>query len=172
MADKPTVVEALSAVMADVQAVRKGDRNTQQGSMRYVRAPFWHKAAVGGIDECWNWLAGQTNGYGIANHTYAHRVAYELIVGPIPNDLTIDHLCRNRICVNPLHMEVVTRAENARRAEPHRTVRSGGRHLADRTHCVNGHEYVDGSYRMRSRVRVCRICARTRRKAFRERTGR
>ncbi len=176
MSEKPTVVEAISAVMDEVQAVRKGDRNQQQGSMRYVRAPFWHKAAVGELDECWPWLAGLVgSGYGtVGNKGLAHRVAYEMIVGPIPEGLTIDHLCRNRRCVNPLHMEVVTRAENGRRGEPNRANRGtgGGVRMSARTACKNGHEYVAGSYRMKGNTRICLPCARARRREFRERTGR
>lgn len=69
---------------------------------------------------CWIWRGTPgANGYGrlsIGNRpTYAHRAAYELHVGPIPAGLTIDHLCRVRMCVNPDHLEPVTRAENTRR---------------------------------------------------------
>jgi hypothetical protein len=69
---------------------------------------------------CWEWIGTcQSNGYGafaVAGKTLrAHRWAYEHFVGPIPVGLTIDHLCRNRTCVNPEHMEPVTSAENTRR---------------------------------------------------------
>jgi HNH endonuclease len=103
-------------------------------------------------DGCWQWVAGcYRNGYGAfqrrvdetlswkapgnkKNHL-AHRVAYEFYVGPIPEGLDIDHLCRNRSCVNPDHMEPVTRQENLRRG------RGYGGEL--RTHCSRGHELTD-----------------------------
>lgn len=78
-------------------------------------------------DGCWTWTAAtQSRGYGsvgLADGTgktaLAHRVAYEHAVGPIPDGMTIDHLCRNRKCVNPDHLEVVTRPENIRRGTDH-----------------------------------------------------
>jgi HNH endonuclease len=73
-------------------------------------------------DGCWEWTAAKTNGYGRIGrgrrgdgHVYAHRAIYEILVGPIPDGLVIDHLCRNRSCVNPDHMEIVTHKENIRR---------------------------------------------------------
>lgn len=79
---------------------------------------FWAKVAKS--DGCWQWMAARTpKGYGQfaphRRHVYAHRYVYELVVGPIPEGLTIDHLCRNRGCVRPDHLEVVTRGENTRR---------------------------------------------------------
>lgn len=73
-------------------------------------------------DGCWLFTgATQSRGYGsvgIGNKrtALAHRVAYEATVGPIPDGMTIDHLCLNKTCLNPEHMEIVTRAENTRRA--------------------------------------------------------
>lgn len=71
---------------------------------------------------CWNWL-GAPNMHGYGNYTFphygkqvsAHRVVYEALIGPIPEDMDLDHLCKNRKCVNPEHLEPVTRAVNLRR---------------------------------------------------------
>lgn len=71
-------------------------------------------------DECWEWQ-GYTNprGYGQTHIKGAgpmvHRVVYEGLVGPIPDGMTLDHLCKNKVCVNPAHLEPVTRHENSRR---------------------------------------------------------
>lgn len=75
---------------------------------------------------CWFWEGGlDKEGYGkfyCKNKTLkAHRYSYELIVGSIPKDLVIDHLCRVRSCVNPDHMEVVTRVENIKRGKGHKS---------------------------------------------------
>ena len=82
---------------------------------------FWAKVDRRGDDECWPWTASRTyQGYGQffpAKRTFvrAHRFAYEAAIGPIPAGLTIDHLCRNKACVNPAHMEPVTAIENGLR---------------------------------------------------------
>jgi hypothetical protein len=71
-------------------------------------------------DSCWNWTgAVSTAGYGqirFGKVLYTHRVSYEALVGPIPDGLELDHLCRNRRCCNPDHLEAVEPAENQRRA--------------------------------------------------------
>lgn len=107
---------------------------------------------------CWVWLGGRRNSYGAikvkGKSKLAHRVSYETFVGPIPPGLTIDHLCRQRLCINPKHLEPVTMAENHRR----------GAQVALRvpkTHCINGHAYTpDNIYLDRKGVNRCMECAR------------
>jgi hypothetical protein len=113
---------------------------------------FWEK--VEKSDGCWLWTAQiGSNGYGRFSSRsdgprLAHRVAYELVIGEIPAGLVIDHLCRNRACVNPHHMEPVTIGENVRRGEP-----------AVKTHCKQGHERNDtNSYVNAKGHRICRPC--------------
>lgn len=107
---------------------RKGNRHCSQTCAR--RRPkasqadrFWAK--VNKTATCWLWTGAlRGNGYGIlrigpatASMMYAHRYSYELLVGPIPDGLQIDHLCRVRGCVNPAHLEPVTSRENNLRSE-------------------------------------------------------
>jgi hypothetical protein len=85
----------------------------QGQEMKTLEERFEGKVTRNGPNECWEWLGGtDTDGYGLIwrnnAHAKAHRVAYEMSVGPIPQGYTIDHLCRNRLCVNPRHMEPVT----------------------------------------------------------------
>lgn len=84
---------------------------------------LWRLVDRGSADECWPWI-GSTNqeGYGhirkggkYSANLGVHRVAYELLVGPIPDGLEIDHLCRNTRCVNPAHLEPVSSMVNAQR---------------------------------------------------------
>ncbi|HEV2928117.1 MAG TPA: HNH endonuclease signature motif containing protein, partial [Propionibacteriaceae bacterium] len=107
-----------------------------------VAARFWAKVdRSGGPDACWPWTANRMDsGYGRysidGRSKLAHRISYELSVGSIPDGLQIDHLCRNKPCVNPTHLEAVTQRENLLRGD---TVPARN---AARTHCANGHEFT------------------------------
>lgn len=123
---------------------------------------------------CLFWLGNRvTGGYGRfclhGQAKLAHRVAYEFTIGPIPEGLTIDHLCEVPRCVNPLHLEPVTQAENNRRADL-------GYWWRDRDRCANGHLFDDANTHIRikasgSKVRLCRACARERTRRYRLRKG-
>ena len=122
---------------------------------------FWSR--VDKTDGCWLWTGALvTGGYGSIGlgqrrNGLAHRVSYELHVGPIPNGLQIDHLCRVRRCVNPAHLDVVTIRENVLRGEGI-TAR-----YARKTHCAHGHEFTEeNTRRTRTNGRVCRTCERNR----------
>lgn len=119
---------------------------------------FWRKVQI--TESCWKWT-GAINGYGYGiffwdGSKYAHRLAYEMLVGPIPKGLHIDHLCRVRECVRPAHLEPVTPAVNA--------LRGYGvcAQYARQTHCVNGHELSpENIYPSDRGWRICITCKRT-----------
>lgn len=108
---------------------------------------------------CLEWTGPVINtGYGTTRFRgkrwLAHRASYELFVGPIPAGLVIDHLCGNKLCVNPAHLEAVTQRENVCRAP------LGGTSAANalKTHCPSGHPYDAEHARITARGRVCRVC--------------
>lgn len=123
-----------------------------------VAERFWEKVDRRGPEECWPWLGSiSTEGYGrlyVERHMQAHRVAYELLIETIPDGLAIDHLCRNRSCVNPAHMEPVTWRENIRRGE------GMGARYARRTHCSKGHPLTGENLLRQGTRRRCLTCKR------------
>lgn len=105
---------------------------------------------------CWLWTGyKQPKGYGTFKRNgtmqLAHRAAYELLRGEIPAGLQLDHLCRNRSCVNPDHLEPVTNRENCARSPIHKM---------NRTQCPQGHAYTpENTYiNPANHGRVCRTC--------------
>ena len=120
--------------------------------------------------ECWHWHGSINldNGYGRwqiskqwqanrgseARTIGAHRFIYELLVGPIPEGLTLDHLCRRRDCVNPEHLEPVTERENILRGTSPSALN------AQKTHCVNDHAFTPENTYLGKRGRRCRACRR------------
>lgn len=106
-------------------------------------------------DDCYEWVGGlDREGYGrIRSSTgtmAAHRAIWLMLRGPIPDGLVIDHLCRNRACVNVNHLDVVTDRENIRR----------GLRGALRTHCAKGHPFAGHNLIVAQGRRYCRECRR------------
>jgi hypothetical protein len=120
---------------------------------------------------CWVWTGVTENGYGRirvnGRNVLTHRAAYEMFIGPIPEGLDLDHLCRNRSCANPFHLEPVTRGENSRRGV-------AGQVAAERqrakTHCPSGHPYDEANtFIARNGWRQCRACRRERERLRKQR---
>jgi len=118
---------------------------------------FWEK-----VDKqpsgCWVWTGSITKGYGqicvrTGRPELAHRVAYQLLRGDIPIGLELDHLCRNRACVNPGHLEVVDNRTNCLRGIGPTAIN------ARMTHCKRGHELNGSNVNVYRGMRFCRACA-------------
>lgn len=118
--------------------------------------------------DCWEWT-GTIGVYGYGKiyiegkHKRAHRAVYESLVGEIPKGLVLDHLCRNRSCVNPDHLEPVTSKENLLRGD---TLASQN---STKTHCLRGHIFDDKNtyYKKNGNGgRACRECQNTRTKIY------
>ena len=117
-------------------------------------------------DGCWVWTGSvKKNGYGQFKYggrqgkmMYPHRVMYELMVGIIPSGLELDHLCRNKLCINPQHLEPVTHRENVLRGISPPAL------CATKTHCPHGHEYNQKNTYVRpdGKGKFCIVCSRGR----------
>jgi hypothetical protein len=130
---------------------------------------FWRNVQRAGANDCWLWMGVRNNdGYGIfhpnrlgANQTTiaAHRFAYQLTNSKIPDGKELDHLCRNRRCVNPSHLEPVTHRQNLLRGE---------RWNHPKTHCKHGHEFTRQNTYLYRNWRQCRICMTEATRRYRE----
>jgi hypothetical protein len=126
-----------------------------------TRERFWSK--VNKTAGCWLWLGPTRSyrGYGRfqldSGYHMAHRIAYTLEVGPIPDDYQIDHLCRVRHCVRPDHLEAVTQYVNNMRSE------SVTARESRQTECIHGHKFTpDNTYLTPTGRRQCRTCTKDR----------
>lgn len=132
--------------------------------MLNVRSDFQEKCEFEPIRGCLEWRGGHFgNGYGsysvLGVQHVAHVYAYESVKGAVPDGLELDHLCRNRNCVNPYHLEAVTHRLN--------TLRGVGpvAENAKKTHCPKGHAYEGDNIKMDAGSRKCRTCVNERKNA-------
>ena len=142
-------------------------REVTVSSARPEPERFWSKVNFDGsvpahaphLGPCWLWLGATSNGYGQFRtegpSVKAYRYAYEFCVGPIPEGLTIDHLCRVRHCVCPDHLEPVTHRVNCLRGQS--PIAANAR----KTQCLQGHPYdAENTYITPAGARDCRLCKR------------
>lgn len=120
---------------------------------------FWSKVSIGNPTECWLWTKSLRQGYGVywngKKNVAAHRFSVEISGRDIPASMVVDHTCRNRSCVNPAHLRVVTRYQNV-----HENSRAIAHLKSLQTHCGKGHELVGSNLRNRKGKRLCRECER------------
>ena len=164
---------AIISATATVWAARSRDTERMGLPMPLHSTPqqrFWSKVRRDQFG-CLVWRGAMaSNGYGhfrLKDKVWqAHRLAWEWAHGPVPDGLTLDHLCRNRACVKVQHLELVTMRENI--------LRGNGRaaHHARKTHCLHGHPFDDANtyvrYWGKRTERACRICGRIRNRLQRQ----
>ncbi|MPZ20106.1 MAG: HNH endonuclease [Luteitalea sp.] len=147
--------ERVRTVMTDHQSTRPSyvDLLTPDAVRR-----FWSYVSKDDASGCWIWTRCRADGYGVfgvaCKSSWAHRISWELLRERIPDGLTIDHLCRNRACVNPAHLEPVTNRINVLRGD------SQPAKNARKTHCDRGHELTGATVYRRDNGRGCRECKR------------
>lgn len=160
--------ESMMAIARDMGVTDSGlrDRLRKSGvaariNYKSTLTRFWSMVKITSSDGCWEWTGYiSIDGYGTfkadGKIRKAHRVSYELFIGEIPEGLQIDHLCRNRRCVHPYHMEPVTYKENQLRGIGTIAVVNSAK-----THCPAGHEYSVANTRyFKSGSRACIECSR------------
>ena len=151
-----------------IDSTGKVDASVRSNPMDTLPERFWRK--VQKFDHgCWVWTASDNGfGYGLfkvgRNMRRVHKLVYEAIHGPVPSGLELDHLCRNRRCCNPAHLEAVTKSVNQKRGL---AGLASSRRAAAITHCPSGHEYNEAnSYYVKTnrggRGRKCKQCNRER----------
>lgn len=134
--------------------------------MKSAAELFWPKVDVGWTHDCWEWKASTlSNGYGQFSagrirgmSVLAHRISYSMIKGD-PGELQIDHLCHNKKCVNPAHLEAVTAQENTQRAHDDGLISDYRNGNSAKTHCKNGHPFHGENLVISYKGdRICRAC--------------
>lgn len=155
------------------QLARTGD--LPKVAQKPVRDDIWSRVDATG--DCWQWTGDKSRSasgayYGIIStangdrrtRTGAHRFVYELLVGPVPEGLQIDHLCRNTLCVNPDHLEPVSGTVNINRMPWNSYIKN-----ARKSRCKHGHEFTPENTKVYAGRRQCATCIKRRERQTRDR---
>jgi len=155
--DEPIVAQTI------MPRIRIGTDISTKGVMPQTNSDrFWRKVDIGSVECCWEWKGGcKVDGYGVFSkrigvgdymNVIASRFAYEDTYRVELGELQADHLCRNKLCCNPIHLEGVTRLVNMRRSKPFRIWKK-------KTHCAHGHPFTQNNTYIRPLgSKECRIC--------------